>query len=115
MNTIDEFLESLVAATVNEEVKWSPGTPEIRSVLEEVYGNSDKFHTFLDEEAGANVVVATYQYYEGEEEVEEFLKDGVSILLLDIDDFEIVNEVTDADVEDATIFANLIEAIESSK
>ena len=114
MNTIEEFVESLVVATVNKEVKWSAGTPELRSVLEEVYGNSDTLYMFLDEEAGAYVVVATYQYYEGEVEAEEFIKDGMSMLLVDEDDFEIVNEVTDEDVEDAAIFIKLIKAIESN-
>lgn len=65
-NTVDEFVESLVAATVSNEVKWHAGTAELRDVLEEVYGNSDKLYSFLDEEAGAHVVVATYQYYEGQ-------------------------------------------------
>ena len=69
---------------------------------------------FLDEEAGAYVVVATYQYYEGEIEANEFIKDGMSILLVDEDDFEIVNEVTDEDVEDAAIFTRLIKEIESN-
>ncbi|WP_431027787.1 hypothetical protein [Lysinibacillus sp. LZ02] len=115
MNTVEEFVESLVAATVNKEVKWSEGTPQLRSVLEEVYGNSDTLYMFFDEEAGTHVVVATYQYYEGEVEADEFIKDGISILLVDADDFEIVNEVTDEDVEDPSIFTNLIEAIESAK
>ena len=96
-------------------MQWSAGTPELRLVLEDVYGNSDTLYTFLDEEAGANVVVATYQYYEGEVEADEFIKDGISILLVDADDFEILNEVTDEDVEDPSIFTNLIEAIESAK
>ncbi len=112
MNPVEDFVESLVAATVNKEVIWSAGTPELRSVLEEVYGNSDKLYMFLDEEAGANVVVATYQYYEGEVEADEFIKDGMSILLVDVDDFEIVNEVTDEDVEDESLFNRLIAAIE---
>ena len=115
MNTVEEFVESLVAATVNKEVQWSVGTPQLRSVLEEVYGNSDTLYMFFDEEAGTHVVVATYQYYEGEVEADEFIKDGISILLVDADDFEIVNEVTDEDVEDPAIFTNLIEAIESEK
>ena len=74
MNTVDEFVESLVAATINNEVTWSAGTPELADVLEEVYGNSDKLYTFFDEEAGANVVFASYQYYAGEVESDEFLK-----------------------------------------
>lgn len=112
-NTVDELVESLVAATVNNEVQWSPGSPELQEVLEEVYGNSDELYTFLDEEAGANVVVATYQYYEGEIEAEEYIQNGASILLVDTDDFEILNEVTDEDVEDASLFEKLIEAIKT--
>ena len=115
MNTVDEFVESLVAATVNNEVAWSLGTPQLAEVLEEVYGNSQKLYTFLDVEAGANVVLAAYQYYEGEVEAEEFIKEGMSILLVDSDDFEILNEVTDEDVEDASLFTRLIEAIEQAK
>ena len=114
-NTVDEFIESLVAATVNNEVKWSKGTAELENLLEEVYGNFDKLYTFLDEEAGANVVLATYQYYEGEVEADEFIKDGVSILLIDVDDYEILNEVTDEDAEDNELFSKLIEAIEEAK
>ena len=38
MNTIEEFVESLIATTANKEVKQSAGTPELHSVLEEVYG-----------------------------------------------------------------------------
>lgn len=113
MSAVDEFIESLVAATMNNEVAWSPGTPELTEALEEVYGNSQKLYTFVDEEAGANVVFAAYQYYEGEVEADEFIKDGMSILLVDTDDFEILNEVTDEDVEDAAIFTKLVEAIEA--
>ncbi|MER1985769.1 MAG: hypothetical protein ABS948_07740 [Solibacillus sp.] len=115
MNTVDEFVESLVAATVNNEVTWSAGTPELTEVLEEVYGNSQKLYAFFDAEAGANVVLAAYQYYEGEVEADEFIKDGMSILLVDADDFEVLNEVTDEDVEDAAIFEKLVAAIESGK
>lgn len=114
-NTVDEFVESLVAATVNKEVAWSEGSDELRSALEEVYGNTDTLYSFLDEEAGANVVLATYQYYEGEVEAEEFIRDGVSIILVDTDDFEILNEITDEDVEEAALFANLVEAINETK
>lgn len=114
-NTVDEFVESLVAATLNNELKWNAGTPELQEVLEEVYGNSEKLYSFLDEEAGANVVLVSYQYYEGEVEADEFIKDGMSILLIDDEDFEILNEVTDEDVENAAIFTKLIEAIEGAK
>lgn len=115
MNTVDEFVESLVAATINNEVTWSAGTPELADVLEEVYGNSDKLYTFFDEEAGANVVFASYQYYAGEVESDEFLQEGMSILLVDAEDFEILNEITDEDVEEAGVFATLVEAIEEKK
>ena len=114
-NTVDEFVESLVAATVNKEVQWSAGSDELHAVLEEVYGNSDKLYLFLDEEAGAKVVLATYQYYEGEVEADEFIRDGASILLVDSDDFEILNEITDEDVEQPALFESLIEAIETTK
>ena len=110
-NTVDEFVESLVAATVNKEVAWSVGSDELRDALEEVYGNTDVLYSFIDEEAGANVVLATYQYYEGEVEADEFIRDGVSILLVDAEDFEILNEITDEDIEDTTLFANLMEAV----
>lgn len=115
MNTVDEFVESLVAATVNNEIAWNAGTPELAEVLEEVYGNSQKLYAFFDTEAGANVVLAAYQYYEGEVEADEFIKDGMSILLIDAEDFEILNEVTDEDVEDAKLFATLLESIETAK
>lgn len=115
MNTVDELVESLVAATINNEVVWSVGTPELAAVLEEIYGNSDKLYTFLDEEAGANVVLASYQYYEGEVEADEFIKEGVSLLLVDVDDFEILNEITDEDVENDVVFKTLIDAIEEKK
>lgn len=114
-NTVDEFVESLVAATINNEVKWDIGTEALTNAIEEVYGNADMLYTFFDEEAGANVVLATYQYYEGEVEADEFIKDGASILLVDADDFEILNEITDEDVEDAAIFNTLIEAIKAAK
>lgn len=114
-NTVDEFVESLVAATLNNELKWNAGTLELKEVLEEVYGNSEKLYSFLDEEAGANVVLVSYQYYEGEVEADEFIKDGMSILLIDDEDFEILNEVTDENVENAAIFTKLIEAIEGAK
>lgn len=114
-NTVDEFVESLVAATVNKEVAWNLGSDTLRGALEEVYGNTDTLFSFVDEEAGADVVLATYQYYEGEVESDEFIREGVSILLVDTDDFEILNEITDEDVEDTSLFASLIEAINENK
>lgn len=114
-NTVDELLESLVAATVNNEVKWSKGSEELEDVLEEVYGNTEKLYYFFDEEEGSNIVLATYQYYEGEVEADEFLKDGMSLFVIDADDFEILNEVTDEDADDAKLFPALMEAIEEAK
>lgn len=114
-NTVDELLESLVAATVNNEVKWSMGTEELEDVLEEVYGNTDKLYFFFDEEEGSNIVLTTYKYYEGEVEADEFLKDGTSLFVIDAEDYEILNEVTDEDADDAKLFATLIEAIEEKK
>lgn len=114
-NTVDELVESLVAATLNNEVKWDAGTPELQTILEDVYGNSEKLFSFLDEEAGANVVLVTYKYYEGEVEADEFIKDGTSLLLIDDEDFEVLNEVTDEDVESAALFSTLIQAIEEAK
>ena len=114
-NTVDELLESLIAATVNNEVKWSKGTAELESVLEEVYGNTEKLYFFFDEEEGSNIVIATYKYYEGEVEADEFLKDGISLFVIDADDSEILNEVTDEDADDAQLFTTLIEAIQEEK
>jgi predicted nucleotide-binding protein (sugar kinase/HSP70/actin superfamily) len=114
-NTVHEFVESLVAATVNNEVKWNEGSEQLVNVLEEVYGNSDQVYSFLDEEASAHVVVATYQYYAGEEQVEDNIENGTSILLVDTDDFEILNEVTDEDIDDAALLDSLMEAIETAK
>ena len=114
-NTVDELMESLVAATVNNEVKWSKGTDELESALEEVYGNTEKLYYFFDEEEGSNIVIATYKYYDGEVEADEFLKDGISLFVIDADDSEILNEVTDEDADDAKLFATLIEAIEEVK
>jgi len=114
-NTVDELLESLVAATVNNEVTWSKGTEALEDVLEEVYGNTEKLYFFFDEEEGSNIVLATYQYYEGEVEADEFLKDGISLFVIDADDFEILNEVTDEDADDSKLFTALMEAIEEAE
>lgn len=114
-NTVDELIESLVAATINNEVKWDPATTELQNVIEEVYGSYEQLYSFLDEEAGAHVVLVSYKYYEGEVEADEFIKDGVSILLVDDEDFEILNEMTDEDVEEADLFAKLFEAIAEAK
>ena len=113
-NTVDELIESLIAATVNNEVKWGKGTAELENVLEDVYGNTEKLYYFFDEEEGSNIVLATYKYYEGEEEADEFLKDGISLFVIDADDFEILNEVTDEDADDAKLFGTLLEAVEEA-
>lgn len=114
-NTVDDLIESLAAATVNNEIAWSKGTDALEEVLSEVYGNTEKLYFFLDEEEGSTIVLATYKYYEGEVEADEFLQDGISLFVIDADDFEILNEVTDEDADDATLFATLIEAIEETK
>ena len=113
-NTPDELIESLVAATASGDVKWEHEATEIRTALEDTFGDVEQLYSFLDEEAGAFVVVASYQYSFGEEGSESYLE-GTSLLLVDDEDFEILNEVTDEDVEDPAIFTNLIEAIESAK
>lgn len=113
-NTVDDLIESLAAATVNNEIKWNKGTDTLEEVLTEVYGNTEKLYFFFDEEEGSNIVLATYKYYEGEVEADEFLQDGISLFVIDADDFEILNEVTDEDADDATLFTTLIEAIEES-
>jgi selenocysteine lyase/cysteine desulfurase len=113
-NTVDELIESLIAATVNNEVKWSKGTTDLENVLEDVYGNTEKLYYFFDEEEGSNIVLATYKYYEGEVEADEFLKDGISLFVIDADDFEILNEVTDEDADDAKLFGTLLEAVEEA-
>lgn len=114
-NTVDEFIESLVAATINNEVKWNADPTEVQDIIEDVYGSAEKLFAFLDEETGAYVVLVSYQYCEGEVQAEEFIKDGASILLIDDEDFEILNEVTDEDVESAEIFTTLFQAIEEAK
>ena len=110
-NTVDEFVESLVAATVNKQVQWEAGSAELTAAIEEVYGNADQLFSFLDEEAGAYVVLASYAYYAGEVQSEENIINGTSLLLVDTDDFEVLNEVMDEDLEDASLFTKLYEAI----
>ncbi|MBQ0140146.1 MAG: hypothetical protein KBT36_12705 [Kurthia sp.] len=111
-NNVDEFVESLIVATVAKEVDWQVGTTELQTALEEVYGNSGKLYFFEDKDAGANIVFASYEYYEGEVEADEFIKEGTSVLFVDNDDFEILNEVTDEDVTDVELFTKLLAAIE---
>lgn len=109
-NTPDELIESLVAATAHGEVKWDQNAEEIRTALQETYGEVDELYTFLDEEAGAYVVLASYQYAVGEEGAESYI-DGTSLLLVDSEDYEVLNEVTDEDVADEDVFKQLFAAI----
>ena len=109
-NTPDQLLESLIAATASGEIKWQTDATEIREALQETYGEVEDLYAFLDEEAGAYVVLATYQYAFGEEGSESFL-DGTSLILVDSDDYEILNEVTDEDVADEELFTQLVSAI----
>lgn len=109
-NTPDELIESLVAATASGDVKWDHNVTEIREALEETFGEVEELYSFLDEEAGAFVVLASYQYAFGEEGSESYL-DGTSLLLVDDEDFEVLNEVTDEDLADAELFTQLFAAI----
>ena len=109
-NTPDELIESLVAATASGDVKWDQDATEIRAALEETFGEVEDLYSFLDEEAGAFVVVASYQYAFGEEGSESYL-DGTSLLLVDDEDFEILNEVTDEDLNEPELFTQLFAAI----
>jgi hypothetical protein len=109
-NTPDELIESLVAATAHGEIKWDQNVEEIRAALQETYGEVDDLYTFLDEEAGAYVVLASYQYAVGQEGAESYI-DGTSLLLVDSEDYEVLNEVTDEDVADEEIFKQLFSAI----
>ena len=112
-NTPDELIESLVAATASGDVKWEQDAAEIRAALEETYGEVEALYSFLDEEAGAFVVVASYQYAFGEEGSESYL-DGTSLLLVDDEDFEILNEVTDEDLVEPELFTQLFAAIKGN-
>ena len=109
-DTPNELVESLVVATASAEIKWDHNVEELRTALEETYGEVEDLYSFLDEEAGAYVILATYQYAFGEEGNESYL-DGTSLLLVDSDDFEILNEITDEDVADEEIFEQLVAAI----
>ena len=112
-NTPDELIESLVAATASGDVKWDQDAEEIRAALEETFGEVEDLYSFLDEEAGAFVVVASYQYAFGEEGSESYL-DGTSLLLVDDEDFEILNEVTDEDLVEPELFTQLFAAIKGN-
>ncbi len=112
-NTPDELIESLVAATASGDVKWEQDAEAIRTALEETFGEVEDLYSFLDEESGAFVVVASYQYAFGEEGSESYL-DGTSLLLVDDQDFEILNEVTDEDLVEPELFTQLIAAIKGN-
>ena len=112
-NTPDELIESLVAATASGDVKWEQDSEAIRTALEDTFGEVEDLYSFLDEEAGAYVVVASYQYAFGEEGSESYL-DGTSLLLVDDEDFEILNEVTDEDLVEPELFTQLFAAIKGN-
>ena len=114
-NTSDEFIESMLVATIAGETTWSQGSAELQTLLEDVYGNSTMLFMFKDEESGADVVLAGYQYYEGEVEADEFIKDGLSVLLVDVAAGNIIHEITDEDVNDTKLFDKLVQAVEDQK
>lgn len=111
-NTPDELLTSLIGATASGEIEWTYNDEEIRAALEETYGEVDELFSFLDEESGAFVVLASYQYVYGEDD-ENYL-DGTSLILVDDEDFEVVSEITDEEVEDETLFAQLFTAVKGN-
>ncbi len=112
-NTPDELIESLTAATGSGEVKWEQDSVAIRTAIKATFGEVEELYSFLDGEAGAYVVVAAYQYAFGEEGSQSFL-DGTSLLLVDDEDYEILNEVTDEDVSEPELFTQLLAAIKSN-
>ena len=111
-NTPDELIESLTAATTSGEVNWEKDEVAIRTAIKATFGEVEELYSFLDGEAGAYVVVAAYQYALGEEGSQSVLE-GTSLLLVDDEDYEILNEVTDEDVSDAELFTQLLEAIKA--
>ena len=112
-NTPDELIESLVNATASGEVHWDNDSTGIRTALKATFGDVAELYHFLDGEAGAYVVVASYQYAFGEEGSQSTL-DGTSLILVDHDDYEILNEVTDEDVSNPELFTKLIAAIKGN-
>ena len=111
-NTPDELIESLTAATASGEVKWEKDEVAIRTAIKATFGEVEELYSFLDGEAGAYVVVAEYQYAFGEEGSQSVLE-GTSLLLVDDEDYEILNEVTDEDVSNPELFTKLFEAIKA--
>ena len=109
-NTPDELIESLTAATGSGEVKWEKDEVAIRTAIKATFGEVEELYSFLDGEAGAYVVVAAYQDAIGEEGSQSVLE-GTSLLLVDDEDYEILNEVTDEDVSNPELFTKLFEAI----
>ena len=109
--TSDEFIESITAATGLGEVKWAQGSEKLQALLEEIFGDCSMLYSFEDQESGADVVLAAYQYYEGEEEAEEFIKDGLSVLLVDVEAGEVLHEINDDDLENEALFEQLVAAI----
>ena len=112
-NTPDELIESLTAATGSGEVKWEKDEVAIRTAIKATFGEVEELYSFLDGEAGAYVVVAAYQYAIGEEGAENYI-DGTSLLLVDDEDYEILNEVTDEDVSEPELFTQLLAAIKKN-
>ncbi len=110
--TNDEFINSLVIATGNGEMKWAQGDYDLHEWLEASYGNCGKLYILKDEESDSDIVYASYQFYEGEEEDDEFIRDGASILFVDIIAGEILREITDEDVEEGLLFEKLVAVIE---
>ena len=112
-NTPNELIESLTAATGSGEVKWEKDEVAIRTAIKATFGEVEELYSFLDGEAGAYVVVAAYQYALGEEGAESYI-DGTSLLLVDDEDYEILNEVTDEDVSEPELFTQLLAAIKKN-
>ena len=113
-HTSDDFIRQITEATIAKEVQWNAGSEELREVLMEFLGECTMLYSFEDFEAGADVVLAGYDYYEGEE-VEENIRKGYSLLLVDVEDKELLFEITDEDVDDEKVFPRLIKAVETVK
>ena len=112
-HTSDDFIRQITEATIAKEVQWNAGTDELRALLAQFLGDCTMLYSFEDFEAGADVVLAGYDYYEGEEEIEVNIRQGYSLLLVDVEDHEILFEITDEDVDDETVFPRLIKAVEA--
>lgn len=114
-HTSDDFIRQITEATIAKEVQWNAGSDELRDVLMAFLGECTMLYSFEDFEAGADVVLAGYDYYEGEEEVEANIRQGYSLLLVDVEDKELLFEITDEDVDDEKVFPRLITAVETVK